>query len=249
MLQSFAGGRLVAERWGTGPAEVLALHGWARSRGDFAPLATAVARPMLALDLPGFGLSPPPPTAWGVEEYAAVVAEEVLPACAPGVVVVGHSFGGRVAVRLAARAPERVGALVLTGAPLYRAPGSRQRPAPAYRAIRALARAHLVPARTLEAARHKHGSADYRNAVGVVRDILVRVLGERDDEAIAAVRCPVELIWGAEDTAAPVSVAERAAAAFARARLEVLPAVDHFVPQRAPDALAAAVGRALAVVS
>ncbi len=243
MLQSFAGGRLLAERYGTGAPALLALHGWARSRVDFAPLLAGLDLPALALDLPGFGLSPAPDSAFGVEEYATVVVDDVLDACAPGVVVIGHSFGGRVAVRVAARAPGRIGGLVLTGAPLYRAPGAPRRPQLGYRVVRGLARAHLVPAGVLEAARQRYGSADYRRAEGVVREILVRVLAEDDAAAIAAVRCPVELVWGSEDQAAPLVVARRAAQGFAHAHLEVLPGVDHFVPTRAPEALADALRR------
>ena len=99
MLQSFCEGRLFAERASLEPTEVIGLHGWARSREDLAgPLAGLNA---LAVDLPGFGASPEPPEAWDSRAYAALIAE-VLAGLDRPQVLLGHSFGGRVAVKLAA---------------------------------------------------------------------------------------------------------------------------------------------------
>jgi pimeloyl-ACP methyl ester carboxylesterase len=240
VLQSFAGGRLVAERYGAETPVLLALHGWGHDRSDFAPLFARLGLPALALDLPGFGLSPAPDTVYSLADYAALLGEHVVPALAPGAVLIGHSFGGRVAVHLAAREPERFSGLVVTGAPLFR-PSSGARPAPAYRLVRRLVRAHLLPPAALEAARVRYGSADYVRAQGVVRDILVRVLAESDEAAMAAVRCPVALVWGAADTAAPLAVAERAASCFAQGSLRVLDGFDHWQPLRNPEAIAEAV--------
>src|ERR1700728_2913871 len=139
MLRSFAGGDLFGEIWGQPPARVLALHGWRRTHGDFLGVlgsgSSMGPSASIALDLPGFGASPPPPEAWGSAEYARLVAR-VLQEGGPGapaapVVVLGHSFGGRVAVHLAASHPELVHALVLTGAPIPLRDGStRKSPAP-----------------------------------------------------------------------------------------------------------------------
>ena len=161
------------------------------------------------------------------------------------VVVVGHSLGGRIAVRLAAARPELVGALVLSGAPLV-ARGGRRRPPVVFRVARAMHRAHLVGDARMERARRRHGSADYRAAEGVIRDILVRLVNERYDDALAAVRCPVELVWGDDDAEAPLSVASAIVDALPDARLTVCPGAGHLTPLTAPGELRAAVERALA---
>jgi pimeloyl-ACP methyl ester carboxylesterase len=243
MLQAFADGALFGETTGATPPRVLALHGWARTHADFAETLRGLDG--LALDLPGFGASPPPPAAWGGAEYAAAVAEVLT---AP-VVVVGHSFGGRVAVHLAASRPDLVRALVLTGVPLLRPEGAPARkPALAFRVGRALHKLGVVDDDRMEALRKKHGSRDYANAEGVMRAVHVKAVNETYEAQLASVACPVHLVWGETDTAAPVDVARRAAALLGDADLTVLAGVDHMTPLKPEGvaALRAAVDKALA---
>jgi len=234
-LEVIAG--LFGERFGPA-APVLALHGWGRTRRDWAGVLDSTGG--LALDLPGFGAAPPPAEAMGAAGYAAAV-EPVLAALGGRVVVAAHSFGGRVAVHLAVRRPEAVAGLVLAGVPLVRLPGSGARVSLRYRAVRAARRLRLVPEVTLERARRRHGSADYRAASGVMRDVLVRVVGESYEEQLAAVACPVRLVWGEADRVVPPVVAQRALALLSSGTLSVLSGVGHDVPAQAPAALASAV--------
>ncbi len=249
MLRLLAGGTLFGEATGTAPATVLALHGWGRSHQDFRavlgptdPCGPDDGRPLdaVAPDLPGFGATPPPPEPWGSAEYAACVTD-LLGAMAGPAVVVGHSFGGRVAVQLAATSPGSVRALVLTGAPLIRPPGSRRRPPAPYRALRTLHRLGLVGERRMEAARQRYGSPDYRAAHGVMRQVLVRTLAETYDDQLAAIACPVHLVWGDDDAEVPLVVAERLAERLAGATLTVCPGAGHLTPLTAPRQLRRAV--------
>ena len=139
-------GRVFGARVGSGRPAVLALHGWRRTHTDL--LGVFGELPGISIDLPGFGASPVPDGPWGSPEYATAVLP-LLDELAEPRVVVGHSFGGRVAVQLAAMAPQRVGALVLTGVPLVRGPV--RPPGPGYRLLRAATARGWVPARYLDA--------------------------------------------------------------------------------------------------
>jgi pimeloyl-ACP methyl ester carboxylesterase len=223
---------------------VVALHGWRRNHADFD--AVLAGLDAVAPDLPGFGATPPPPAAWASADYATAV----LPLCGEGppVVLVGHSFGGKVAVTLAAAHPERVAALVLTGAPVLRAADQpRPRASVAHRMARGLHRAGLISDARMEARRRNAGSDDYRAAEGVMRDVLVRSIAEMDDgtyrRALGTLRCPVELVWGERDTAAPPAVAHESAALIADATVTVLPGIGHLTPTDAPAELRAAIDR------
>jgi pimeloyl-ACP methyl ester carboxylesterase len=76
-----------------------------------------------------------------------------------------------------------------------------------------------------------------------MRDILVRTLAEDYTEALAAVRCPVELVWGDDDTAAPLTVAVQAQRELSDARLVVCQGAGHLTPLTVPGELRAAVER------
>jgi pimeloyl-ACP methyl ester carboxylesterase len=239
VLRAFASGRLFGERFGGGPPRVLALHGWGRDHHDFG--RTLDGLDAIALDLPGFGASPAPPEAWGAAEYGEallpVLDEFEVPA-----VVLGHSFGGRVAVCLAAGRPERIGGLVLTGAPLIRR-ASLRKPAIGFRAKRFLHRMGLLSDARMESARHRYGSADYRAASGVMREVLVKAVGESYEKLLPKIVCPVELVWGADDAEVPLALAKAAAELLPRVKLTICPGVGHFIPSTAPDALRAAILR------
>lgn len=203
---------------------MVALHGWARTGADFVPVVAGLDA--VAVHLPGFGITPPPAEAWGSEQYADDLAAAL--AGQPPVIIVGHSFGGRVAVRLAARHPQLVRGIVLTGVPLLRLQAA-PKAAASYRAIRWLAKRGLVSQKTLEAQRRKHGSADYRAAEGVMRDVMVRVVGEDYRNDLAKITAPVRMVWGEHDTAAPADAGRAASELITGARFRVVPGAAHLL--------------------
>ena len=238
MLKAFGEPPVFGEVHGDWPPQVVAFHGWGRDRGDFRVALRGL--PAVAVDLPGFGASPAPPAPWGSREYAARLAEVVEAAGSP-VVLVGHSFGGRVAVRLAAMRPDAVSAIVLTGAPIAPSGQPRRPPALAYRAIRRLHKARLLNDALMEWGRNQYGSADYRQARGVMRDVLVTVLREDYSGDLRGIAQPVALLWGTEDAEVPLAVAEAAAALIGSCTVEAVTGAGHDLPWRAPDRLRAAI--------
>lgn len=224
MLTSLADGRLLADKTGSTPPAVVALHGWARSGADFAAIVDGLDA--IAPHLPGFGTTDAPPVAWGSADYAELVADAIRP-FAP-VVILGHSFGGRVAVRLAAKYPELVKSLVLTGVPLVRL-APRSKPALSFRVVRAMARARILPSSVLEKQRKKHGSADYNAAQGVMREILVKVVNENYRDDLAAIDVPVRMVWGEHDTSAPTDAGRAASEMLTNATFIVVPGEGHLL--------------------
>jgi pimeloyl-ACP methyl ester carboxylesterase len=101
----------------------------------------------------------------------------------------------------------------------------------------------LIKEERMEALRQRYGSEDYRAASGIMREVLVRTLAEDYSAAIAAVRCPVELVWGDNDTAAPLAIAERLKVDLPDAHLVVCSGAGHLTPLTVPGALRAAVER------
>ena len=113
---------------GDGPAVLLVHAGIADSR-MWAPLAerlVAAGFRVVTCDLRGFGRTPIEP---GVFSNAADLAELLDGLGIDRVAVVGASYGGRVSLELALRAPERVAALVLLGSSLDEYEASEERAA------------------------------------------------------------------------------------------------------------------------
>jgi pimeloyl-ACP methyl ester carboxylesterase len=239
MLKTFAGGQLFGVTHGDGLPWILALPGWERDHRDFDVVCRGLDA--VVLDLPGFGATAPPPEPWTTAQYAEHVAP-VLEAMAERVVVLGHSFGGRVATHLAAGHSDRVSAQVLTGVPLIRRAPTGGAPL-SLRLAKSLRRTGTVGDALVERLRQKHGSADYQRATGVMRGVLVRAVNESYEAPWAAFAGPVELIWGAEDDQAPLAQAQAAQAVCRQSHLVVLPGVGHFVPRDCPAALVEAVNR------
>ena len=109
---------------------VVLLHGWGTSSQSLAGVAASLRETfrVLSLDLPGFGWSQAPPEAWGTEEYATHVFRLLDQADISRAAFVGHSFGGRIAISLSVRRPERVSHLALVASAGVRPPrGARYR--------------------------------------------------------------------------------------------------------------------------
>jgi pimeloyl-ACP methyl ester carboxylesterase len=180
------------------------------------------------IDFPGFGKSPMPPETWGTAEYADGVAEwmAMLP---PGPRVwIGHSFGCRVGIQLAARHPQSVSGMVLIAA----AGLQRQRSLPERlrfgirRTAFKTAKRFVREGPGLDRLRQRFGSSDYRSA-GALRPILTRVVGEDLTEAAKAVRCPSVLLYGRLDTETPPEIGERLKALIPHSELTVLNGFNH----------------------
>jgi pimeloyl-ACP methyl ester carboxylesterase len=223
---------------------VILLHGWGVSGESLNGVAKALAERCLVLtiDLPGFGWSAAPPTAWGTRDYAAHLDRFMECAMLPSASVLGHSFGGRVALALAAWYPHRVRKLVLVASA-----GIRPRRGPGYylkiMAAKLARRCASFPIfgrvgpRIASGLVDWAGSRDYRRA-GRMRATLVKLVNEDMRSLLSSIRAPALIVWGDRDRDVPRSAMEIMARGIAGARLEVLEGAGHFPFVDMPDRFA-----------
>jgi pimeloyl-ACP methyl ester carboxylesterase len=225
---------------GSGDAVVL-LHGWGASSQSFALLSGTLAKSFRVVtpDLPGFGWSQPPPAAWGTGEYASHVGKLLSEVGIGTAAILGHSFGGRIAIRLAGEQPTRVARLALVASAGIRPPrgaGYHARVAatkivkwffslPGWGGV-----GRRIIARRLERA----GSRDYR-AAGRMRPTLVRLVNEDLTDLLPAIQAPTLILWGSRDQEVPKSAMEILHAKIARSRLVVVEGAGHFPFLDAPE--------------
>jgi len=215
---------------GQGPA-VLLLHGWGADHTLFAPLMELLAKKyhVYALDFPGFGQSPEPAQAWCVDDYAdqvlAFLSALGIEACS----LLGHSFGGRVIIKLCARQlPEpRLNKIVLVDAAGIRKIPSKKslRRTKRYK----LGKKILRPFPKLRKAwAERHGSADYRAASPMMRQVFVKVVNEDLAPLLPLIRQETLLIWGRNDADTPLADGQRMEREIPHAGLVVLENCGHY---------------------
>lgn len=244
MLTSFADGSLFGQRIGNGSPKVLALHGWGGSSQQMVPALGDLDG--ISIDLPGFGASPAPGEVWGAKQYAEALLP-VISTFEEMPVIVGFSFGGRVALSLAANYPDFAKSIVLTGAPLLRRKGTGKTPL-AFRLAKLGHRVGIVSDQKIEAERRKRGSADYRNASGIMRNILVKAVNETYEAELSNLHVPLRMIWGRNDTAAPSWIPDAAAAMVPSGyvkQVEIIEHTDHYLPVTHPELINAVTKAAL----
>ncbi len=218
------------ENKGAAPIVIWA-HGWGQSGAGFKKLVEPLKNRAhhIVLDLPGFGAAPPPSEDWGTKDYATAIAQWIIDNNMPPVLWVGHSFGCRVGVQIAARFPKHIQSMCLiSGAGL-----KRRRPIHKkiyfflrIRLYKALKK--LVPNSALkDKIMAKFGSADYKSA-GPMRKIFVRVVNEDLSPQAQDIECPVTLIYGQNDTETPPEFGERFSNMITDSKLHLLDEQDHY---------------------
>ena len=197
---------------GDGPLVVL-LHGWGSNISLFNSMTEVLCKKykVVAPDLPGFGSSDEPKEIWDVDKYTDFVIEFVKQYNYDEVIFLGHSFGGRIIIKLFDREnlPFKITKLILTGsAGIVTEKTPKQiRRQKIYKMTRKIYQSKLVTKLfpdALEKLRKKHGSADYNAASPTMRQILVKVVNEDLSHIFPKVTPSTLLIWGKNDTATPL---------------------------------------------
>jgi len=233
MVTQIQGLKVYYQRAGEG-RPLLFLHGWGGRGQSFAPVIHYFARSfrVYAPDLPGFGESDRPPGGWGVADYTAFVIRFLEEMETGPVDLIAHSFGGRIALMLAARAPERLRKMVLVGSAGVRLPPSwRSRlRGSLFRAVKRAAAGPLLrryQASLLEWAVRKWGSRDYQQA-GPLRETFVKVVNEDLRPLLPQIQVPTLLVWGEHDRETPLLQGRIMEREIPTARLVVLENAGHF---------------------
>ena len=211
------------------------LHGWGVSSKIFEPLFQGLKSDYLiyAPDLPGFG-GEPIEKAMNLKDYAEWVYEFLKNKNIENPVIVGHSFGGAVAARLALLHPERVSKLVLAGAAAIRRPG------PKTKFIRKLSgilspfvpdkwRRILIKILKLE----KSDYAQIENLL--LKETFKTVISEDLTPLLNSLSAPTLVIWGEKDEETPLEEGRLIAGSIPNARLEIIKSAGHFMFLEKPE--------------
>ena len=219
---------------------VLVLHGWGASIDAVASIVDGLAGrfEVCAIDMPGFGESAEPPEAWDVAAYARFVLSACDELGLDRFSLIGHSFGARIGIVIAATEPDRIARMVLTGAA-----GLKPKRKPSYYAKVAVAKAGRVvgavggaPGRRLQdRMRRRVASSDWLDATEAMRGTFRAVIAEDLAPYLPGIRTSTLLIWGDADADTPLWMGQRMESSIPDAGLVVLEGAHYVYAERAAE--------------
>ena len=210
---------------------VLLLHGWGSNSAMMDDLAGDLVAKyrVIAVDFPGFGGSSEPETAWTVADYAKFTRDFLNKIDAKEVsTVIGHSFGGRVIIKLISKKllnPKKV--VFIDSAGIKPRKNLKQK----FRFIVAKVGKVILkplPKKAQDGLRRKISSSDYINSSGVMRETFLVTIREDLQRELPTIQQPTLLIWGEDDTETPISDAKIFAATIPYSKLHILKNAGHY---------------------
>ncbi len=232
---------------------VVLLHGWNLSRGHFLPLENEFHRlgyKTVSVDFPGFGSEPPPGSAWHVVDYAQFLKRFLEKRRISRPVLIGHSFGGRVALVYSRLFPSSITGLILTGTPGF-SPVPKKKVllflivAKVGRVFFSIPPLHLVSNLARRWLYYLSGAKDFFRAEGLMRQTFKYVVADDLTDAMEHVQVPCLLLWGELDLLVPVTIAQKMADVIPSSSLKVIPQADHGLPFKEPGLFASYADRFL----
>lgn len=194
---------------------ILLIHGWGANIETVMPVYNHLKNrfKVYAIDLPGHGKSEKPEEVWGTNEFAEVVKTFIDEVGIKKVSLIGHSHGGRVSIVLGNKYSELIDKIILVDSAGIIAKRRLKYYVKVYtfKFLKKLYNTLYLwddKESRMKKFYKKFGSTDYRNADGIMRNIMVKVINEDLQPLLKGIKTPTLLIWGRDDTATPVYMGE-----------------------------------------
>jgi len=205
-------------------ATIILLHGWSGTKESWGVNAPAMSEHFecIALDLPGFGKSQEPNRPWGTFEYAEFLREFAKTLQIQLPVIVGKSFGGRIAIVYASKWPQELHKLVLVSSA-----GIEEKTDWLKVRIGIVRLLGLGPLKQVvyKLLRLKEKDRYKREVKKIVTNQDLRSL-------LPDIQAETLIIWGSDDQVLSLSIGKQLAAGIKNSRFEVITGGDHWVHQK-----------------
>ncbi len=235
MFIQIDGLKIEYEIWGDGEIPVLLLHGWGSSFDAYRGIISALSDRcrLYGVNFPGCGKSETMDTPWCLDDYCDFVLKFMSAVKIENPIIIGHSHGGRVTMKLTADGrvnPPKI--VLLDAAGLIPKKSFKQKMrARNFKIIKNILTMPVLKEHTeglLQKARAHYGSADYNAAGEVLRKTLVSLVNTDIRDILPNIKCPSLLIWGENDTATPLADAKTIENLIPDAGLCVIKGAGHF---------------------
>ncbi len=231
---------------------ILILHGWGGTSDSWIEVQELLSKKYLVVvpDLPGFGKTPSPPVGWSLENYVDFIQKFAQELGMIPMVMLGHSFGGKMATRYSVKYAEDLKRLVLC------APASIRHVRLRHKVLLVIAKvANLIGSlpfirrgrpRVRRMFYHAIGRTDYLEAEGVMKEIFLSVLSRNLLPILSSITTPTLVLWGEEDDFVPIEDAYVMKKEIANASIVTFPGIGHTPHKKIPEELVGEIEKFLA---
>lgn len=212
------------------------LHGWgscAKNWDKAKELLEIQEYKVHAPDLPGFGDNPPPKRAWSIDDYVDWLGSYCEKQNLSQIFLLGHSFGGSIAVKFSLKYPEKIKKLFLVSPSLIRRKTLKKE------IIKKISRPFsFLPAGVKKIIYRKVLKSDYPLSGEAMRETFLKVIGEDVSRYLGEVGVPTIIIWGENDDITPLKDAYLINKEIKKSRLIIIKNKNHDLNMKAPELLA-----------
>ncbi len=210
---------------------LLFLHGWRSQKEVWNTIINSVSEhsavSVYALDLPGFGQSQTPRQPFSVGDYANMVRKFIEKKQISNVILIGHSFGGRVGIKLAVKSPNLVAKLVLVDSAGFVTSSTKKNFIMGMaKIVKPIFRLGFMQIFRKKIYQHL-GAEDY-TATPELKETFIKVVSEDLSEDMKKITCPTLIVTGEHDTDTPVQFGERMHGLIKNSQFEILKQAGHF---------------------
>lgn len=228
--------------------KILILHGWGGSSDSWEKVIEILEKKanIICPDFPGFGKSETPKKLWNLTDFTLWLKGFVEKLDLKDFHLLGHSFGGRVAIKFSILFPERVKSLILcSSAGIKKEWGLKEK----IIFFLSLIGNAIFAAKILKRFKDKIRNIfyyfmrvrDYAQADGWQRETMKEILDEDLLPELSKIKVKTFILWGERDNICPLSDARIFKSKIEGAELKILPKVHHAPHLEAPEELAKAV--------
>lgn len=196
---------------------VLIIPGWGATIETYMPIINSVSTyaNVYCLDIPGFGKSQQPNTAWDLEDYTNFIIKFIKSQNIKELDLIGHSNGGRIIIKLATtkNIDFKINKIILISSAgiVHKKTLSQKIRIYSFKFCRKILQIKYINKyfpNLLDKLRRFFGSNDYKNANPILRQSLVKLVNEDLKHLLPKMQAPTLLIWGDKDNATPLADAK-----------------------------------------
>ncbi|MGB9743489.1 MAG: alpha/beta fold hydrolase [Minisyncoccales bacterium] len=224
----------------------LIIHGWGKGSQSWQTIKEILTNKgyqVVVPDLPGFGQNPPPIKPWSIDDYVAWIKNYIEQNKLSPVNLLGHSFGGAVAVKYSLKYPQDIKKLFLIAPALIRKQTIKIKfLKKSSNFLNKLFKSKSCPRFSIICKKIFYKvlriKSDYLSVEGVMKDTFLNILKEDLSAELIKISLPTIIIWGEKDDVLPVKQAHLINQKIENSKLIIIPAANHNLSQTKPQILA-----------